>query len=138
MEEFIGIYDKKGNEIGKTTKEKNIPVGVSAKEWKSKGLKVHQTENLEGTLPKIDVLYVTRIQKEWFKSEREYKKISNIYILNKKKKKKAKKKMIVMHPLPRVNEISSEIDNDPRAVYFQQMRSGLYTRMALLKLILKG
>jgi aspartate carbamoyltransferase catalytic subunit len=108
------------------------------KEWKSKGVKVHQTENLERTLPKVDVLYVTRIQKEWFKSKREYKKISNIYILNKKLMKKAKKKMIIMHPLPRVNEISSELDNDPRAVYFQQMRNGLYVRMALLKLILKG
>jgi len=108
------------------------------KEWKLKGVKVHQTKNLEGTLPKVDVLYVTRIQKEWFKSQREYKKISNIYILDKRVMKKAKKKMIVMHPLPRVNEISYEVDNDPRAVYFQQMRSGLYTRMALLKLILKG
>jgi len=89
-------------------------------------------------MPKVDVLYATRIQKEWFAKEEEYEEVAGCFIIDKKIMAKAKKKMIVMHPLPRVNEIKTEVDADPRASYFEQMRSGLYTRMALLKLILLG
>lgn len=106
------------------------------KEWQAKGVKIYETENLLEVLPKADILYVTRIQKEWFANQKEYRRVAGSYIIDKKIMKKAKKKMIVMHPLPRVGEIAYEVDDDPRAVYFRQMRNGLYTRMALLKLIL--
>ena len=134
---LLSLVDKKLELFLISPKILRMP-GDLVKEWKSKGIKVHQTGNLEHALPKVDMLYVTRIQKEWFKSQKEYKRISTIYILDKRIMEKAKRKMIVMHPLPRVNEISYEVDDDPRAVYFKQMRNGLYTRMALLKLILLG
>jgi aspartate carbamoyltransferase catalytic subunit len=105
---------------------------------KDKGLDIYETDNLNSVISKADVLYVTRIQKEWFAKEEEYQKVASSYTVDQKLLRKAKKKMIVMHPLPRVSEISNQVDNDPRAYYFQQMRSGLYTRMALLKLILLG
>lgn len=108
------------------------------KEWKAKGVKIYETDKLLEVLPEADVLYVTRIQKEWFKSKKEYKKVAGSYVIDAKIMKKAKKKMIVMHPLPRVGEITYEVDDDSRAVYFRQMRNGLYIRMALLKLILLG
>ncbi|MBL7159400.1 aspartate carbamoyltransferase [Candidatus Microgenomates bacterium] len=111
------------------------------KEWKAKGVKVYETDNLLKVLPEADVLYATRIQKEWFEAEGKlslYRKLKGAYNITLKTLEKAKKKMIIMHPLPRVGEIAYEVDDDPRAVYFKQMRNGLYTRMALLKLILVG
>jgi len=109
-------------------------------QWlKNKQVKIHQTENLEECLSSTDVLYVTRVQKEWFEQKgklRLYQQLKNSFIINQRILQKSKKKMIIMHPLPRVGEIAEEIDNDPRAVYFSQMRNGLYTRMALLRLIL--
>ncbi len=105
---------------------------------KSSGTDVWETDDLNQVIDKIDCLYVTRIQKEWFAKEEEYQKVAGCYTIDKKLMSRAKKKMIVMHPLPRVNEITEEIDTDPRSFYFEQMRSGLYTRMALLKLILLG
>lgn len=105
-------------------------------QWRQKGIKVYETEDLLSVLPQADVLYVTRVQKEWFKNEKEYKKAAKVYVINKEILAKAKKKMLLMHPLPRVGEIAYEVDNDKRAVYFKQMRNGLYIRMALLKLIL--
>lgn len=118
------------------------PKGLEAPEelisyLKQKRIKVEESNNLEKILSEIDVLYVTRIQKEWFGSEGEYLKAKGSYVINKELMKKAKKEMIVMHPLPRVDEINTDFDPDPRAVYFRQMRNGLYTRMALLKLVLK-
>lgn len=111
------------------------------KEWKSRGVSVHETDNLTDVLDKVDVLYVTRIQKEWFEAEGKielYQSLKGAYDVNLSILKKANKKMIIMHPLPRVGEIAYEVDSDPRAAYFRQMRNGLYARMALLKLILKG
>ncbi|MFC1711228.1 aspartate carbamoyltransferase [Patescibacteria group bacterium] len=105
---------------------------------KSAGVEVFETDKLSDVISKVDVLYVTRIQKEWFANEEEYNAVSGSFIIDKKTIKQAKKKMIIMHPLPRVNEIACDVDDDPRAAYFRQMRSGLYTRMALLKLILLG
>lgn len=101
-------------------------------------ISVYETDDLNKAISKMDVLYMTRVQKEWFSSKEKYEKVANNFILDAKLMKKAKKKMIVMHPLPRVNEISTGVDQDPRSTYFQQMRSGLYTRMALFKLILLG
>ncbi len=108
---------------------------------KAKGVHLIQTENLKEVIGKADILYATRIQKEWFQKERKmalYNKLKDAYLINNKIMKKAKKKMILIHPLPRVGEIAAEVDKDPRSFYFEQMRNGLYIRMALLRLILLG
>ncbi|RJO60128.1 aspartate carbamoyltransferase [candidate division WS5 bacterium] len=100
------------------------------------GLVFKETANLEEVLPKIDVLYMTRIQKERFEKKDEYEKLKNSFILCKKMLEKAKNDMVIMHPLPRVNEISVEVDSDSRAKYFDQVENGLYIRMALFALVL--
>jgi aspartate carbamoyltransferase len=92
--------------------------------------------NLEEALPETDVLYVTRVQKERFASEEEYESVRGSYVISPEMMKIAKQNMIVMHPLPRVGEISMEFDSDPRAAYFRQMEYGLYVRMALLAMVL--
>lgn len=105
---------------------------------KQRKAEVTETSDLEKVMGDLDVLYVTRIQKEWFKTaaqKRLYNKLKGQYEINSKLMRKAKKKMIVMHPLPRVGEIAYEVDEDPRAAYFEEMRMGLYTRMALLGLL---
>jgi aspartate carbamoyltransferase len=91
---------------------------------------------LEDALPQTDVLYVTRVQKERFASEEEYESVKGSYVISPEMMKIAKQNMIVMHPLPRVGEISMEFDADPRAAYFRQMEYGLYVRMALLAMVL--
>jgi aspartate carbamoyltransferase len=100
--------------------------------------KIPQTEHtsLDDIISKVDVLYVTRIQKERFCDIGEYERVKDSFIITPKTLTKAKEKMIVMHPLPRLNEISSEVDSDPRAAYFRQMENGMFVRMALLALIL--
>ena len=86
-------------------------------------------------LSKIDILYMTRIQKERFSSARLYERVKNSFVLDKELLNKLNKRAVIMHPLPRVNEISREIDSDNRAAYFRQARNGLYIRMALLSLL---
>jgi aspartate carbamoyltransferase len=100
--------------------------------------KVPQTEHssLEQALPETDVLYVTRVQKERFEDPADYEKVKGAYVIDPAVMKAAKKDMIVMHPLPRVTEISMDFDEDPRAAYFRQMEYGLYVRMALLAMVL--
>ncbi|XP_042898576.1 multifunctional protein CAD isoform X2 [Parasteatoda tepidariorum] len=98
----------------------------------SKNINQEEYSSLEDILPQTDVLYVTRIQKERFASEDEYKKACGHFVITPVLMTKAKKRMIVMHPLPRVDEISSDFDSDPRAVYFRQAQYGMYVRMALL------
>ncbi len=100
--------------------------------------KVPQAEfaSLEKALPVTDVLYVTRVQKERFEDPAEYEKVKGAYVIDPTIMKAAKKDMIVMHPLPRVGEISPDFDDDPRAAYFRQMEYGLYVRMALLAMVL--
>lgn len=95
-----------------------------------------EKENLESIVDKIDVLYQTRIQKERFKSDKEYEKFKGCYQIDLKLTSKMKKKSIIMHPLPRVDEILPEVDISPKAVYFKQARYGLFIRMALLKYLL--
>lgn len=92
----------------------------------------YEVSGLEPVLPMLDVLYMTRIQKERFTSEAEYNSLKGIYCLNARKLKEAKPNLLVMHPLPRVDEIAQDVDDDPRAVYFEQARFGMYARMALL------
>lgn len=111
------------------------------REWRATGIKVYETEDLLRFIPQVDVIYANRIQKEWFEKKGKidlYEKLKDSYNITLETLKKAKKKMIILDPLPRIDEIAYEVDEDPRAVYFQQMRNGLYTRMALLKLILLG
>ena len=93
-------------------------------------------ERLEDVIPQLDILYMTRVQKERFFSEDEYLRMKDFYILNKEKMAAAKDNMYVLHPLPRVNEISVEIDDDPRAAYFKQVQFGVYVRMALILTLL--
>ncbi|XP_011489670.1 CAD protein [Oryzias latipes] len=102
----------------------------------SKGIKQEEFDSIEEALPETDVLYMTRIQKERFGSEEEYKACFGQFILTPHIMTVAKKKMVVMHPLPRVNEISAEVDTDPRAAYFRQAENGMYIRMALLATVL--
>ena len=95
-----------------------------------------ETTSLDEVIGSLDILYMSRVQRERFISEEEYLRLKNYYILDKKKMKAAKPDMIVMHPLPRVNEIAPEVDEDPRAVYFAQAKYGLYVRMALIAKLL--
>lgn len=91
-----------------------------------------ETNDIEEYLGDLDILYMTRVQKERFFNEEDYLRLKDYYILNKEKLEKAKKDLCILHPLPRVNEISVEVDNDPRACYFKQARYGKYIRMALI------
>lgn len=95
-----------------------------------------ETASLEEAIPSLDVLYMTRVQKERFFNEEDYIRLRDTYILDRAKMKAAKERMIVMHPLPRVNEISVDIDKDPRAVYFKQVRNGKNIRKALILTLL--
>lgn len=102
----------------------------------SSNQKMKILEDVEEIIDDVDVLYVTRVQKERFTDLAEYDRVKEQYVVDELLMKKAKQQMIVMHPLPRVNEISYTIDNDPRAAYFHQMRNGMYVRMALLASVL--
>ena len=95
-----------------------------------------EVERLEDAMPDLDVLYMTRVQKERFFNEEDYVRLKNFYILTKEKMELEKDDMIVLHPLPRVNEISVEVDDDPRAAYFTQVQNGVYVRMALILTLL--
>ena len=97
---------------------------------------IHNNVEFEDVIPQLDILYMTRVQKERFFSEDEYLRMKDFYILNKEKMAAAKDNMYVLHPLPRVNEISVEIDDDPRAAYFKQVQFGVYVRMALILTLL--
>jgi aspartate carbamoyltransferase catalytic subunit len=101
-----------------------------------KGIRQDEFDSLEKVLPDTDVLYVTRVQKERFEDPAEYEKVRGAYVIDPEIMKAAKQDMIVMHPLPRVTEISMDFDDDPRAAYFRQMEYGLYVRMALLAMVL--
>ena len=95
-------------------------------------VKYTETDDLESYLPELDILYMTRVQRERFFNEEDYIRLKDSFILDAAKMQLAKERMFVMHPLPRVNEIASEVDNDPRAVYFLQAKMGVYVRMALI------
>ena len=105
-------------------------------ELKTKGVEQAEYASLNQPLPETDVLYVTRVQKERFVDEASYESVKGAYVIDPKVMKGARERMIVMHPLPRVGEISPEFDDDPRAAYFRQMEYGLYVRMALLAMVL--
>ena len=104
---------------------------------KEMGISYEENTSLEETIADLDLLYMTRVQKERFFNEEDYVRLKDFYILNKQKMELAKPDMLVLHPLPRVNEISVEVDDDPRAVFFKQVQYGVYVRMALILTLLE-
>lgn len=103
---------------------------------KEKNIPYREVISLDDVMPELDLLYMTRVQKERFFNEEDYVRLKDFYILNKAKMERAREDMLILHPLPRVNEISVEVDNDPRAVYFKQVQYGVYVRMALILTLL--
>lgn len=103
---------------------------------KEKKIPYEEVIRLENIMPQLDFLYMTRVQRERFFNEEDYVRLKDFYILDKAKMELAKKDMLVLHPLPRVNEISVEVDDDPRAAYFKQVQYGVYVRMALILTLL--
>ena len=103
---------------------------------KEKQVPYEEVIRLESVMPRLDMLYMTRVQKERFFNEEDYIRLKDFYILDMAKMELAKDDMLVLHPLPRVNEISVEVDNDPRASYFKQAQYGVYVRMALILTLL--
>ncbi len=130
---LLSLYDVKINyvapEILRMPKEVMDEVAA-------KGIPQAEYSTLDEVLPQTDVLYVTRVQKERFEDPADYEKVKGAYVIDPEVMKAAKQDMIVMHPLPRVGEISPDFDDDPRAAYFRQMEYGLYVRMALLAMVL--
>lgn len=104
---------------------------------KDKNIPYEEVIRLENTMPELDLLYMTRVQRERFFNEEDYVRLKDFYILDKAKMELAKPDMMVLHPLPRVNEISVEVDDDPRAAYFKQVQYGVYVRMALILTLLE-
>ena len=117
--------------------ELKLPSYVKNDVLKKNNIPYMQTNDLEGAIPELDVLYMTRVQRERFFNEEDYLRLKDSYILTPAKLKDAKRDMIIMHPLPRVNEISVAVDDDPRACYFKQVLNGKYMRMALILMLLK-
>lgn len=117
--------------------ELKLPSYVKRDSIKSKNIPYIQTTDLEEAMPELDILYMTRVQRERFFNEEDYLRLKDSYILTPDKLKNAKDDLSIMHPLPRVNEISVAIDDDPRACYFKQVLNGKYMRMALILKLLK-
>lgn len=115
--------------------ELSMPAFVK-EELDANGVSYEETTSLEGCIGRLDVLYMSRVQRERFISEEEYLRLKDYFILTQEKLNLAKADTIVMHPLPRINEIATEIDGDPRAVYFDQVKFGMYVRMALIMKLL--
>ena len=117
--------------------ELRIPSYIREDVLRANGIPFTEVERLEDAMPMLDILYMTRVQKERFFNEDDYVRLKNFYILTRSKMELAKKDMLVLHPLPRVNEISVEVDDDPRAAYFRQAQYGVYVRMALILTLLE-
>ena len=117
--------------------ELKIPDYIREDVLEANGKKYQEVERLEDVIGNLDLLYMTRVQRERFFNEEDYVRLKDFYILDKKKMKLARPDMLVLHPLPRVNEISVEVDSDPRAAYFKQVQYGVYVRMALILTLLE-
>lgn len=117
--------------------ELKLPSYVKNNYIKKNGIEYEQTTSLDGVMDKLDIIYMTRVQRERFFNEEDYLRLKDSYILTPEKMKTAKDDMIVMHPLPRVNEISTAVDDDKRACYFKQAKYGKYIRMALILKLLE-
>ena len=116
--------------------ELKLPRYVKEQYIKSKNIPYTQSTSLEAVMPELDILYMTRVQKERFFNEEDYIRLKNSYVLTREKMAQAKPTMAVLHPLPRVNEIALDVDDDPRAAYFEQVQNGVYVRMALIMTLL--
>ena len=116
--------------------ELRIPGYIREDVLDAQGVPYREVEYIEDVMPELDILYMTRVQRERFFNEEDYLRLKDFYILDKKKMALAKDDMLVLHPLPRVNEISVEVDNDSRAAYFRQVQYGVYVRMALILTLL--
>ena len=117
--------------------ELKLPSYVKKEVLAAKNITYVQTTDLEGVMPELDILYMTRVQRERFFNEEDYLRLKDSYILTPDKLQNAREDLCIMHPLPRVNEISVAIDDDPRACYFKQVLYGKYMRMALILKLLK-
>ena len=117
--------------------ELRVPSYIREDILEKNNVEFEEVERLEDALPKLDILYMTRVQKERFFNEEDYVRMKDFYILDKQKMELAPKDMYILHPLPRVNEISVEVDDDPRAAYFRQAQYGVYVRMALILRLLE-
>ncbi len=117
--------------------ELRVPEYIREDVLKANNIEFVEMDSLDDAMPSLDILYMTRVQKERFFNEEDYIRLKDCYILDKKKMKLAKEDMYVLHPLPRVNEISVEVDEDPRAAYFKQAQYGVYVRMALIMTLLE-
>lgn len=117
--------------------ELKVPSYVKSESLKKHNIPYVQTTDLESVMPELDILYMTRVQRERFFNEEDYLRLKDSYVLTPEKLKKAKNDLCIMHPLPRVNEISVAVDNDKRACYFKQVENGKYMRMALILMLLK-
>ena len=117
--------------------ELKLPGYIRSDVLDKKNIPYEEVERLEDALPKLDLLYMTRVQKERFFNEEDYVRMKDFYILDKQKMELAPKDMYILHPLPRVNEIAVEVDDDPRAAYFKQAQYGVYVRMALILRLLE-
>ena len=117
--------------------ELRVPEYIREDVLEKNGIEYVEIEKLEDAMPDLDILYMTRVQKERFFNEEDYLRMKDFYILTNEKMLLAKDDMMVLHPLPRVNEISVEVDNDPRAAYFKQAQNGVYIRMALMLTLLE-
>ena len=116
--------------------ELRVPDYIITDVLEANGIQYKETRSLEESMPELDILYMTRVQKERFFNEEDYIRLKNSYILTKEKMSLAKPNMAVLHPLPRVNEIALDVDDDPRAAYFEQVQNGVYVRMALIMTLL--
>ena len=117
--------------------ELRVPSYIREDILEKHNVEFEEVERLEDSLPKLDILYMTRVQKERFFNEEDYVRMKDFYILDKQKMELAPKDMYILHPLPRVNEIAVEVDDDPRAAYFKQAQYGVYVRMALILRLLE-
>ena len=117
--------------------ELKVPSYIRDDVLKAHNVEFKEVNSLDAAMPELDILYMPRVQKERFFNEEDYIRLKDSYILNKEKMKLAKDSMFVLHPLPRVNEISTEVDSDPRAAYFKQVQYGMYVRMALIMTLLE-
>ena len=117
--------------------ELRVPSYIREDILEKNNVEFEEVERLEDALPNLDILYMTRVQKERFFNEEDYVRMKDFYILDKQKMELAPKDMYILHPLPRVNEIAVEVDDDPRAAYFKQAQYGVYVRMALILRLLE-
>ena len=118
--------------------ELKLPNYIKKSVFEKNNIEYVEKRSLDNSIDDLDILYMTRIQKERFFSDNQYTRLKDSYVLNREKLANAKKDLAILHPLPRVNEIDKDVDDDPRALYFQQVKCGMYARMALIIKLLEA